>query len=115
MKRIGSAAELSALQKKLQDMRDPKKPLITICAGTGCQGQGCIKVKEALEAEIDKQGFSGKVAVRATGCHGFCEKGPLVVIHPQKIFYQQVKIDDAADIIAKTIAHRRGAGAAAVH
>ena len=105
MKRIGSAAELSALQKKLQEKRDPKKPLITICAGTGCQGQGCLKVKEALEAEIDQQGFSGKVAVRATGCHGFCEKGPLVVIHPQKIFYQQVKIDDAADIIAKTIAH----------
>jgi NADH-quinone oxidoreductase subunit F len=104
MKRIGSAAELSAAQKKLQDLRDPQKPLITICAGTGCQGQGCIKVKEAIEAEISSQGFAGKVDLRATGCHGFCEKGPLVVIHPRKIFYQQVKTEDAADIIAKTIA-----------
>ena len=42
--------------------------------------------------------------MRATGCHGFCESGPLVVIQPQKIFYQRVKAEDVPDIIAKTIA-----------
>jgi NADH-quinone oxidoreductase subunit F len=44
------------------------------------------------------------VGVRATGCFGFCEKGPLVVIHPQKIFYQQVKLSDVPDIVTKTVA-----------
>ena len=41
--------------------------------------------------------------MRTSGCHGFCERGPLVVIHPQRIFYQRVKLDDAAEIIAKTV------------
>jgi NADH-quinone oxidoreductase subunit F len=44
------------------------------------------------------------VGVRATGCFGFCEQGPLVVIHPQKIFYQQVKLSDVPDIVTKTVA-----------
>ena len=103
MKRIGTPQELAAIQEQLKKQRDPNKPLVTICAGTGCHGHGCIRVKEALEAEIKKQGVSERVEIRATGCHGFCEKGPLVVIHPQKIFYQQVKTDDAADIIQKTL------------
>ena len=89
------------IQEELKKNYDPNKKLVTICAGTGCRGYGCIKVKEALEAEIKKQNIN--VEVRATGCFGFCEKGPLVVVHPQKIFYQQVKEKDVADIVTKTV------------
>ncbi|MCX5904442.1 MAG: 4Fe-4S binding protein [Proteobacteria bacterium] len=103
MKRIASADELYALQKQLQKNRDPQKTVITICAGTGCRGLGCMQVKEALEAELKNQNLTEKVEIRATGCPGFCEKGPLVTILPQNIFYQQIKAADVSDIISKTV------------
>ncbi len=102
MKKISNPQALRQLQETLKKDFDPNKKLVTICAGTGCRGYGCIKVKEELETEIKKQGLD--VEVRATGCFGFCEKGPLVVIHPEKIFYQQVKEKDVADIVSKTVA-----------
>ena len=101
MIKITDAKALRQIQKQLKENYDPQKKLVTICAGTGCRGYGCIKVKEELETEIKKQNID--VEVRATGCFGFCEKGPLVVVHPQKIFYQQVKEKDVADIITKTV------------
>ncbi len=101
MKKIANAAALRQLQQELKKKWDPKKPVVTICAGTGCRGYGCVSVKEALAAEITKQKLA--VDVRATGCFGFCEKGPLVIIQPQNIFYQQVKIKDVDDIVNKTV------------
>ncbi|MEE9935256.1 MAG: (2Fe-2S) ferredoxin domain-containing protein, partial [Deltaproteobacteria bacterium] len=102
MKKITTALDLRRVQEDLKKNFDPSKKLVTICAGTGCRGYGCINVKEALEAELQKQNMD--VEVRATGCFGFCEKGPLVVVHPEKIFYQQVKIKDVPDIVSKTVA-----------
>jgi NADH:ubiquinone oxidoreductase subunit F (NADH-binding)/(2Fe-2S) ferredoxin/Pyruvate/2-oxoacid:ferredoxin oxidoreductase delta subunit len=101
MMKITDAKALRQIQNQLRESYDPQKKLVTICAGTGCRGYGCIKVKEELEAEMKKQKMD--VEVRATGCFGFCEKGPLIVIHPQKIFYQQVKEKDVADIVTKTV------------
>ena len=103
MKILDDALALRQIQDSLRKNYDPTKKLVTICAGTGCRGYGCISVKEELEAEIKKQNMN--VEVRATGCFGFCEKGPLVVIHPEKIFYQQVKVKDVPEIISKTVAH----------
>ena len=71
MKKITNADTLRQVQEDLKKNYDPNKQLITICAGTGCRGYGCIKVKDALEAEIAKQNIG--VEVRATGCFGFCE------------------------------------------
>jgi NADH-quinone oxidoreductase subunit F len=102
MNKIPNPLALRQVQADLKANYDPAKKLVTICAGTGCRGYGCISVKEALEAEMAKQNMD--VEVRATGCFGFCEKGPLVVIHPEKIFYQQVKIKDVPDIVSKTVA-----------
>ena len=47
--------------------------------------------------------MENKVDIKATGCHGFCEKGPIVVLHPQNVFYQQVKLDDVPDVVDKAI------------
>ncbi len=101
MMRIADVKALRRIQKELKEQWDPAKPRVTICAGTGCRGYGCVRVKEALEAEIKNRNLN--VDVRATGCFGFCEKGPLVVVHPQNIFYQQVKVSDVPDIVAKTV------------
>ena len=103
MNRLISAKELASLQGTLQKARDPKKPCIVICAGTGCLAYGTQKLIDNFKAEIKKQKLEGAVEIRTSGCHGFCERGPLVVIHPKMIFYQRVKLDDAAEIIAKTV------------
>ena len=92
MKIIDDALALRQIQDSLRKNYDPTNKLVTICAGTGCRGYGCIAVKEELEAEIKKQNMN--VEVRATGCFGFCEKGPLVVIHPEKKFKPQVKVKE---------------------
>ncbi len=103
MKKLKSAKDLASLQDALRKGRDPKKPCIVICAGTGCLAYGTQKLIDNFRSEIAKQKLEGTVDVRTSGCHGFCERGPLVVIHPKGIFYQRVKLDDAAEIIAKTV------------
>ena len=103
MKKVKTAQELKTLQEEIQNSRDPEKPCITICAGTGCLTYGSQNLVDKFRAEIEKQNLDGKVEVRASGCHGFCERGPLVVINPQNIFYQRVGLDDAEEIIKETV------------
>ncbi|HNU73194.1 MAG TPA: NAD(P)H-dependent oxidoreductase subunit E, partial [Thermodesulfobacteriota bacterium] len=103
MKKIKSPDELLSLQEKIRSSRDPKKPCITICAGTGCLAYGTQKLIDGFKSEIEKRNLTDTIDVRTSGCHGFCERGPLVVIHPQKIFYQRVGLGDAAEIIEKTV------------
>ncbi len=62
---------------------------------------------DAFKQEIDNQGLQNKVKIRRTGCHGFCEHGPVVVIFPQEICYLKVGIQDAAEIVSETIKGNR--------
>ena len=103
MSKLASTAEFDKLRQTLLDKTDPDAPCITICSGTGCHAYGCGKVSEAFKQEIKKKKLSSKVKVRTTGCHGFCERGPLVVIYPKKIFYQRVGVKDVPEVISETI------------
>jgi NADH-quinone oxidoreductase subunit F len=103
MSKLTSTADLENLRQTLLKKRDPDQPCITICAGTGCQAYGCDKVTDAFKQEIKKKKLGRKVAIRTTGCHGFCERGPLVVIYPKKIFYQRVAVEDVSEVISETI------------
>jgi len=77
--------------------------LVSLCAGSGCSAYGTAKVYQVLGEEIKRQGLEGSVEIKLTGCHGFCEKGPIMVVHPEGIFYPQVKEDHIAQIVEKTI------------
>jgi len=105
MANITSAAELEARRATLLAAADPDRPCITVCGGTGCRVYGSEKVWEAFRDEIVRQGVKASLNldVRVTGCHGFCEKGPLVVIRPQGIFYARVKVEDVPEIVAETV------------
>ena len=103
LNRLSSLDELEALRKSIVEKRDPNKPCITVCGGTGCHSFGSEKVAAAFEQEIKRQRLKAKVDVRTTGCHGFCEKGPLVVIKPENIFYQRATVEDVPEIISETI------------
>ncbi|MFA0887828.1 MAG: NADH-ubiquinone oxidoreductase-F iron-sulfur binding region domain-containing protein [Synergistales bacterium] len=80
-------------------------PRVRVCAGTGCLANGSARVKSAFEAEASARGLAVPVdfAAESTGCHGFCERGPLVVIEPGEILYEKVKPGDVPEIFEKTI------------
>jgi len=103
MTEINTALELDAWREKILSDRDASKPRIMVCGGTGCLALESDKVAEALQKVIQEQGVEAKVELITTGCPGFCEQGPLVVVHPEKIFYIHVKPKDAKDIISETI------------
>jgi NADH-quinone oxidoreductase subunit F len=100
---INSAAELEELRKGILSKRDPDKPCIAICAGAGCLGFGNDRVIRTFEEEVKKQDLKTKVDIRATGCHGFCEKGPIVVIYPEEICYMEVTPEDVPEIVSQTV------------
>jgi NADH-quinone oxidoreductase subunit F len=101
-KRIDTPSDLEARWQAILASRDPSRTCITICGGTGCRVHGSEKVIAALRAEIAGAGIAADV--RMTGCHGFCEQGPVVVIQPRGIFYRSVKPEDVPAIVHKTLA-----------
>jgi NADH-quinone oxidoreductase subunit F len=74
-------------------------PTIFVCQGTGCLSSGSDAVYRALQGEISRHGVNDS-EVDFTGCHGFCEQGPNVVIEPEGIFYTHVEAEDAAEIVS---------------
>jgi len=78
---------------------------VTMCAGTGCQTAASPAVIEAMRDELNRLGLHNKVKIRTTGCHGFCEQGPLMVIEPGNIFYRTVRPEDVAEIVSSTLSN----------
>ncbi len=88
---------------------------VLICAGTGCIAGGSMKIYENIKAECEKRGLAVYVGlkhdtdeekslhVKMSGCHGFCEMGPLVHIEPMGVMYIHVKPEDCHEIIEKTV------------
>lgn len=72
---------------------------VLICGGTGCKSAGSKEVQLAFSRAIEAKGLSDEVMVVETGCHGFCEHGPLVIVYPEGTFYCQVKAEDAEEIV----------------
>ena len=103
MEAIKSVSDLEAVRKSILNKRDPQKSVIAVCGGSGCQANRSMDLLNAFREEIKARKLESKVEVRATGCRGFCEKGTLVSVYPQGIFYQRVKEEDVADILSETI------------
>ena len=87
---------------------------IIVCAGTGCVAGGSLKIYDRLKSLMEEKGLhvavelevdphDESVGLKKSGCHGFCEMGPLVRIDPQGWLYTKVKIDDCEEIVEKTI------------
>lgn len=101
--RLNSEESLELFRKEILRSGESVKPRISICHGTGCQAYGCKRVSDALWAEIEQRGVGDKVDVKITGCHGFCERGPVVVVQPGDIFYQRVGPKDVGEILDKVL------------
>ena len=112
LKRLTSVDALNKLKEKAASLvslrhyerkAKEEKHQILICGGTGCTSSGCGAVKDALQASIDAHGLHDKVDIVVTGCHGFCEVGPLVIFYPGGLFYVRVTPEDAEELIQKTV------------
>ena len=109
MNKILSFGELQKLSKELKPLLNLRvnnnnenttcKKEILICGGTGCKASKSDKILLNLNEEIEKAGLSNDIKVSMTGCFGFCEKGPILKIAPDDIFYVKVTPEDVKDIV----------------
>ena len=76
---------------------------ILICTGTGCTASGAKDVLAKFDEELKAKKLREEVSLVETGCHGFCEGGPLVIIYPEGTFYTRVKPEDVAEIVEEHI------------
>ena len=110
--------QLNAMRARAKTLAAAESREILVCAGTGCIAGGSLKIYEYLKEQCEKRGIKTRVALRAedgeevtpdtvhfkkSGCHGFCEMGPLLEIEPEGILYTHVKLEDCDEILEKTI------------
>ncbi|MCI9447020.1 MAG: NADH-quinone oxidoreductase subunit NuoF [Lachnospiraceae bacterium] len=112
--RINTRKELEARRKEYAASLKTQKKQILICAGTGCVAGGSLniyaKMQEILiergikcSLVLEKEPHDESVGLKKSGCHGFCEMGPLLRIEPEGILYVKVKVEDCEEIIEKSI------------
>jgi len=103
-KKISNIEDLEKKAKLLKDSCETKT-VISLCSGTGCKAAGSDDVFEILKEEASKYAAaSGKeISIRRTGCHGFCERGPLIIFYPQEICYLGAAGEDIAEIVTETM------------
>ena len=83
---------------------------LLVCAGTGCVSCGAFELRRALETEIRRRRLDREVLVVATGCNGFCERGPIVLVQPDGIFYQRLKTSDVPRLVEEHLLKGRPVG-----
>jgi NADH-quinone oxidoreductase subunit F len=103
MTEINTFVALEILRKELQKNHKGFKSSLTLCSGTGCQASDAKELMSAVMNELIEQGLEKSVLVRPTGCHGFCEQGPIVIVEPGNIFYCHISPEDAHEIITETV------------
>ncbi len=103
MSRLNSSRELEHLREQLREKRKNITTTLMVCGGTGCQASESRAVVDAVREELSRQGLDKSVRLCVTGCHGFCEQGPVMVIEPSNVFYCHVSPEDAFEIVHQTV------------
>ncbi len=105
MAKFSSIQDLDRFRDQLIQARDPKRKIISVCAGTACKAYGSDELQTALREELATAGMSDVdvVEVKGTGCRGFCERGILVTVFPEGVQYQQIRPKNAKEIVERTV------------
>ena len=103
MRKLTSIEKLNSLRARLEASLDKRQQTVAVCGGTGCIALGSHAVIKAFHKALSEHSLKDEVNVLITGCHGFCERGPLIVIRPEGLLYQQVKPEDVDMIVEKTL------------
>jgi len=104
---LKSVKDLEAQRAACRQPAQAAKPCLSVCTGSGCSASGAHEVIEALRKSLERAGLQDTVEIKSTGCHGFCEKGPLTLVWPEGVFYNRVAARDAKEIIASLSNGRR--------
>ena len=111
---LSNRQELEALRAHAKASLEAQKKKILVCAGTGCVASGSLAIHEKLHALIEARGIACEVrlekephedavGLKKSGCHGFCEMGPLVRIEPHGWLYTKVTLADCEEIVEQSI------------
>jgi NADH-quinone oxidoreductase subunit F len=99
MERLNSIEELQALRDRMAADRRPDFPVIVITAGTCGQASGANDLIRIAKREILANGLTDRVALRVTGCHGFCQAEPSVLVEPEGVFYPKLGIEQMVKVV----------------
>lgn len=102
-KRVENLKDLESLRKTITAKKDPEKICITIPAGTCGLARGAKEIIEAFEQEVKSKTLGSDTCIKITGCHGFCQVEPSVIIFPQGILYQKVTPEDVPEIAKEIV------------
>jgi NADH:ubiquinone oxidoreductase subunit F (NADH-binding)/(2Fe-2S) ferredoxin/Pyruvate/2-oxoacid:ferredoxin oxidoreductase delta subunit len=107
MMRFDSIESFRRFQETARKSQKSNGLSVNVCCGTGCMASGGRDVFEKFQEEINARKIEAQVSSKATGCHGFCERGPLVIISPDRIFYQRVTVEDVPEIVSETLVKKK--------
>jgi len=105
MDRLGSYHDLAGLRAAL-NAKEPEKTVI-VSRGTCGMARGAAALVQALERELAAFGTDGRIRLRVTGCLGYCDQEPIVIVRPAGFFYPQAKPEDAHEIVQQSVLHGR--------
>jgi NADH:ubiquinone oxidoreductase subunit F (NADH-binding)/(2Fe-2S) ferredoxin len=100
LKQIRTVFDLEKMREQILKQKESQKIVLRTC-NTGCRARKSQKVVDALESAVKEQGVQDTVRIIKTGCHGFCEMGPVIVMEPENIFYHKVKPEDVHEIVSR--------------
>ena len=98
-----TAADIEAFAETLRSQESKDDKVVRVCIGTGCAAKGSRRIYELFCEAAQQLGRGVQVEAKCVGCHGFCERGPIVVVEPGGIFYQRVEEPDVAEIFRETV------------
>jgi len=101
--KLASIADFEGFARSLRSQDRTGTRSVRLCMGTGCQAKGAARLYELFEEAIKQSGQAGAIEVKPVGCHGLCQRSPIVVVEPAGIFYQQVEEPDVAEIFRETV------------
>jgi len=102
---LHSPDAFSQWQAEAKRALKPGARMIALCGDTCCGTFGSHGVAEAFKEELSRNGLADSVPLKVTGCHGFCETGPVVVVHPNEFFYPSVRPEDVPEIVERSVVH----------
>lgn len=110
--KINSIEKLKGISQRYKNSLDKQEKHVLVCGGTGCVANGSLAIYDRLRELVEEKELLAKVelyeedkgiGIRKSGCHGFCEEGPLVRIEPDKFLYIRVKLEDCEEIVNTTL------------
>jgi NADH-quinone oxidoreductase subunit F len=115
---LKTRSDLTRAREEFRKALDAQTRKILVCAGTGCVAGGALGLYDELKrliaeagapltVELDKESHDPSVGLKKSGCHGFCEMGPLVRVEPEGWLYTKVKLEDCPEIVRETVLNAR--------